>query len=175
MKNHQSSGSYYLRSGLTIYPWQQGKIEEVLAELGRKVPARFLMLSDVTGQVVLSWGEQNNIDLVALGSLVAGDLAASQEIARRVGAYEEHQMVLREGQDVHILITGAGHHLALFAQISTEVPLGWARLLIHKAVDQLVEITAAPPATQKPSFDLGLDQADLPDLFNDALDDIWKD
>lgn len=176
MQNQQPSpGSYYLRSGLTIYPSQQAKIEELLAELGRKTPARFLMLTDVTGQVILSWGEQNNIDLVTLGSLVAGDLAASQEIARRVGVYEEHQTVLREGREVHILIIGAGHHLALFVQISTEVPLGWARLLINKAIDQLVEITTTLSETQKPTLDLELDQADLSDLFSDALDDIWKD
>jgi predicted regulator of Ras-like GTPase activity (Roadblock/LC7/MglB family) len=177
MKNRQINGSLYLRSGLAIYPAQQETIDQTLTELVQKLPAHFLLLADVTGQVVSTRGEQRQIDLVGLASLVAGDLAASQEIARLTGQYQDYQMVLREGAKTHTFIIEAGHYLALLVQVSNEVPLGWARMLIQKTAQQLAEIIANPPEQEieEEQFDLGLDQDNLPDLFGDALDEMWKE
>lgn len=177
MKNSPPlESSYSLRSGLTIFPSQQEALDQVLTELAQKLPARFLLLADVTGQIISVRGEQHQIDIVALGSLVAGDLAASQEIARLTGQYESQQMVLREGQNVHTFITEAGHHLALFAQVSNDTPLGWARMLIKKVAGQLADIAATPPKTDETQqLNLELDQAELPDLFSDALDEMWQE
>lgn len=178
MAKQQSGGYYNLRSGLVIYPKQQEEIDQYLIELAQRLPANFLLLTDVTGQIVSSRGGENSSNLVALGSLVAGDLAASQEIARLTNQYQEHQMILREGSTTHTFITEAGSYLALLAQVSNEVPLGWARMLIQEAARKLVKITSesieeadAPPE----SFDFGLEEDELSDLFSDALDEMWKE
>lgn len=170
-------GHYNLRSGLTIYPVQQEAIDRLLFDLGKQIPAHFLLLTDVTGQAVSVWGEQSQVNLVALGSLVAGDLAASQEIARLTGQYENSQLILREGRQTHTLIAEAGLHLALFIQVSSETPLGWARMLIRKAAQQLAEAAATPPGQHQPDeqIDRGLNQADLVDLFTGALDEMWQE
>lgn len=173
-----NSSRYNLRSGLILYPVQQEAIEKLLTELAQQTPAHFVLLVDVTGQIVSSRGEQQSINLVGLGSLVAGDLAASHEIARLTGQYEDFQMVLREGQTIHTFICEAGHHLALMVQISTEVPLGWARMAINKAARRLTEIVTTPPpeGTQKKEITgnlSALKQEGLSDLFSDALDDLW--
>jgi predicted regulator of Ras-like GTPase activity (Roadblock/LC7/MglB family) len=179
MRSQHSRNNYYnLRSGITIYPAQDKAIAEVLAELRQKLPAHFLLLTDVTGQVISARGDQNQIDLVVLGSLVAGDLAASQEIARLTGEYQDYQMVLREGQKTHTFIIEAGHHLALLVQVSNEVPLGWARMLIQKVARHLADIIALPPeeeVTDQAPPDLGVDQEDLPDLFDEALAEMWQE
>jgi len=177
MKNQRPKlGGYNLRSGLVIYPSQQDLISQALADLAQKLPSQFLFLSDVTGQIIASRGEQGQVDLVALGSLVAGDLAASQEIARLTGQYEDYQMVLREGQNIHTFIIEAGHHMALLVQISKETPLGWARMLIQKGAYELADIAATPPEAETEALpDLNLDQEELPDLFSDALDEMWKE
>lgn len=179
MKREQSNSSRYnLRSGLILYPSQQEAIEKLLTDLTQQTPAHFLLLADVTGQVVSTRGEQAQKNLVGLGSLVAGDLAASHEIARLTGQYEAYQMVLREGQSTHTFICEAGHYLALMVQVSTETPLGWARMTIGKAARRLTEIADTPPAEQErieiPPEDLEpLKQDGLSNLFNDALDDLW--
>lgn len=170
---------YNLRSGLTLYPSQQEAIEALLTHLLQQVPAHFILLSDVTGQPISARGEQNQTNLVALGSLMAGDLAASQEIARLTGQFEDHQMILREGQTTHTFITEAGNHLALLVQASTETPLGWVRMVIHKAALQLAEISTARPTKQEEetatSSEVALQDEDLSGLFDDALDDIWME
>jgi predicted regulator of Ras-like GTPase activity (Roadblock/LC7/MglB family) len=180
MNNRKSGkGSYNLRSGLVIFPSQQGALDRTLGELAHKIPAYFLLLADVTGQIISVRGEQMDTNLVALGSLVAGDLAASQEIARLTGQYEGYQLILREGQDAYTFIAEAGRHLVLFIQIANDVPLGWARMLIQKASHQLTDIVTSPPQQEdeleQPDFELDLDSEDLPDLFSDALDELWKE
>lgn len=177
MMPHLSNEGYYnLRSGLTIFSSQQETINQLLTELVQKLPAHFILLTDVTGQIVSTRGEQNQINLVALGSLVAGDLAASQEIARLTGAYQEDQLILRQGPKIHTLTIAAGHHLALFAQVPGETPLGWARLLVQKAAQRLVEIVSvAQPDQQEAQFELELAEENLSDLFNDALDALWQE
>lgn len=164
-----------LRSGLTLFPEQQALIEQQLTELSQKLPARFILLTDVTGQIILAKGQHNQMNLVALGSLVAGDLAASQEIARFLGEYEAYQLVLREGQHSHTFICEAGHYLILLVQVSADVPLGWGRMLIQKVAHQLAEWVATSPATvieTKLQFDVS---DDLSELFSNALDDLWKE
>lgn len=181
MKNRDfNEGHYTLRSGITIYPSQNKAIEQVVTELIQKVPARFVLLVDVTGQVILARGEQGRVDLIALGSLVAGDLAASQEIARLTGEYQDHQMVLREGHTVHTFIAEAGIHLAFLVQISNDVPLGWARMLIQQAARQLADLLSEPPAEARPPaptdlFSAALGEEELSDLFSDALDELWSE
>jgi predicted regulator of Ras-like GTPase activity (Roadblock/LC7/MglB family) len=177
--DYLSQGNYTLRSGRTIYPSQATKIEQILTNLMSKIPARFLLLTDVTGQIVAARGEQEHIDLVALGSLVAGDLAASQEIARLTGEFQDYQMVLREGQTMHSFIVEAGLYLALLVQVSNDVPLGWARMLIQQTAPQLADIldTQAEEAGHFPSDQTlpEMEQEELSDLFDDALDELWSE
>jgi hypothetical protein len=82
-------------------------------------------------------------------------------------------MILREGQRSHIIISEAGDFLIFMVQFSKEVPLGWARKLIQNAavdVGDLVQQSSEPA----PSLSDHLPQDGLSDLFNDALDEMWK-
>ncbi|RME51456.1 MAG: hypothetical protein D6796_00845 [Caldilineae bacterium] len=168
-------GGYNLRSGLRLSPAQQKEIETLLTRLVQTLPAHFLLLTDVTGQVVSARGGQNAKNLVALGSLVAGDLAASQEIARLTGQYQNAQMILRQGESMHTFITEAGHQLALLVQVPDSVPLGWARILIKNAAGDLEGIvTAAAEQPSEASPALLLEEENLPDLFDGVFDELWK-
>ena len=173
---------YQLRSGLFILPEQDREMSRLVTELQRSLPARFVMLVDVAGQVIMIKGEHGNVDPVMLGSLVAGDLAASQEIARLIGEYQDYQLILREGQHSHTFIIEAGHYLALLVQVDKETPLGWARMFIIKTAQQLAKIAdqAIPTATEmndiKQEMVLAMDESEesLADLFGNALDEMWS-
>ena len=170
-----------LRSGLFILPEHDQKFNRLLSDLLRDLPAKFIILVDITGQVVLAKGEQKDANLVMLGSLIAGDLAASQEIARLTGEYQDYQIILREGQHSHSFIAEAGNYLALLIQVDNEVPLGWARMLIIKTAQQLADVmaettpSAAEVADMEHEVALSLDESEesLEDLFGDALDSMW--
>jgi len=171
--------SHYLRTGLVLKPAQHQEIERLLTKLHGQILAYFILLTDITGQVVTSRGNQEDMDLVALGSLVAGDLAASHEIARLTHQYQADQLVFREGTTVNTFTCEVGFHLALLVQASTDTPLGWARVLIRRAAKELAEITSKRVEEPTDISTSGRSEVALPqeedwsNLFDDALDDLW--
>lgn len=174
-KSRQQTGKNNLyddsQRGIDLLSWQHQAIIQIISDLAHEIPAYFVLLTDVTGQIVTIHGERNNAELAALGALVAGDLAASQEIARLTGEYHNHQMILREGERTNTFIAEAGGQLILLVQVYTQVPLGWARILIRKVATNLAEVVSSHQGEEEP--DSALSQADLPDLFKKALDNIW--
>lgn len=161
------------RGGFSIHPEEMECIEDQLNHLLDAIPAKMILLVDTSGQMVASVGDNHALDTTALGSLIAGDLAASQEIARMTGEFQAFQMILREGDKSHIIISDAGHHLTFMVQFSKDVPLGWARKLIQKTACTLgnIELHASDPIQEVQNE---LNHDGLSDLFSDALDDIWK-
>jgi predicted regulator of Ras-like GTPase activity (Roadblock/LC7/MglB family) len=173
-----SRQGYQMRSGLRIFPSHEQAFDRILTELVQRLPAHFVLLTDVAGQIVVSKGDHEKINLVALGSLMAGDLAASQEIARLTGEYQDYQIILREGQSSHTLISEASNYLALLVQITNDVPLGWARMCVQKACRDLALKLAESDhlgIEEAPLEIMTESDADLSDLFSQALDDLWQE
>jgi predicted regulator of Ras-like GTPase activity (Roadblock/LC7/MglB family) len=173
----ENSNLIKLRSGFSLSVHQINLIESDLRRLYEMIPAKYILLVDTSGQYVTSVGEKGGVDPAIMGSLIAADLAASQEIARLTEEYQDYQMVLREGKKTHIIITEAGKHLILLVLFNKETPLGWARKLIQKSSTTILEFTniPQPPNNQKSSPEESTTRGDLPELFNNALDQIWKE
>jgi predicted regulator of Ras-like GTPase activity (Roadblock/LC7/MglB family) len=166
-----------LRSGFSLSVNQINLIEGDLRRLYVMIPAKYILLVDTSGQYVTSVGEKGGVDPAIMGSLIAADLAASQEIARLTEEYQDYQMVLREGKKTHIIITEAGKQLILLVLFTKETPLGWARKLIQKSSSTIFEYTNIPQPTINQIKSSGDNNSggDLPELFNNALDQIWKE
>ena len=166
----QAQTSY--RSGLILSEKQLLMISNILQRLIEMIPARFVLLIENSGQIVQVKGDLGQSDLAVIGSLIAADLAASQEIARLSGEYQDFQMIMREGTSTNIFISEAGKSLSFMVSFRKETPLGWARKLIQKTAEEIAAISihtdSSTPAKDQVS------KGELPDLFNDALDQIWK-
>jgi predicted regulator of Ras-like GTPase activity (Roadblock/LC7/MglB family) len=136
---------------------------------------RLVLLTARDGQFISACGDSlRRIDLVNLGSLIAGDLAASHQIAQLAGVYEDYQAVLREGRNSHILVADAGPQMVLFMLVSSTVPVGWARLIGREAARALAEVVSNLPkgvdAPHRPSAGV-----DFPAELDKALGDLWRD
>lgn len=172
--NDYQDPSVRLRGGLHLSVQQMQEIQAEAAHLASMVPARYILIVDTSGQVVCNFGDDDQTDLAVLGSLIAADLAASQEIARLTGDYQEFQMILREGSRTHIAISEAGRNLAILIAFPASTSIGWARKLIQASTREISQIaTAKTPASLPEMDEVATDE--LPDLYKDALDKIWKD
>ncbi len=161
-----------LRIGITIYAAQKRAIKQALCDLEERCPTDLILLADVSGLLVSIKGIRGESDPTALASLVAGDLAASQEIARMTDQYQSCQLILREGQTTNSFIAEVGPYLVLFVQVSAEVPLGWARMLILEASAKIVEIVSVrSKLVQKPEYRLG--DVKIVDVVDETFDDLW--
>ena len=166
--------SVELPRGLSLSSSQDKIINRILGDLLEKCPAQFILLAELSGQIISVQGETGKTGLVALGALVAGDLAASQEIARLTDQYQHAQLIFREGPETTSFISEAGDRMVLFMRIHKEVPMGWARLIILEASRKLAEVTSIPPGEVE-KIDLQLSDEKLDTLIGDGLDSIWHE
>ncbi len=161
-----------LHTGLIIHQSQYKVIDQLLIDLAHICPAQFVLLTDTNGQFVSARGDLGGLDLVALSSLVASDIAASSEIARIIGQYQKTQLVLREGELINTFIVEAGSYLVLFVQVSSTLPLGWARMLIMETSRKLAAAISMLPE-KVPELKLGVRGEKLNNAVDDALDSLW--
>ena len=174
MKTHEINNvKINLQYGVTLFPEQDKAIDKILADLIQKIPAQFILMTNVTGQIISVCGERGKTDLIALGSLVAGELVANQEIARISGEYQEYQLILRQGSTTNTWIAEAGDYLVLLLKVSSDVPMGWARMLITQGAKAIAKIMRETPQQEKPTeFSLG---DGFSNQIDDALEDLWNE
>jgi predicted regulator of Ras-like GTPase activity (Roadblock/LC7/MglB family) len=166
---------HYVSTGLMLFPQHVREIDHLLVDLRHKVPASLVVLTARDGQFISASGDHGQkVDVVALGSLIAGDLAASHQIAHLTGTYEERQVVLREGKNCHILVTDAGQHMILFVLAGGDVPVGWLRLL-GLEVARLLGKTVEKTPEQVEQRPVELDEKSLADELDRALGNFWQD
>ena len=170
-EKNEKSEPVILRNGTQVYPEQMIEFEKIIQILIDRIPGQLIILLDRNGQVVTRAGECDPFRLIAFGSLISADLAASQAIAEYSDEYQDTQTILREGKQFDSLISEAGDHLILFVQFSTQISLGWARLLVKKASKEIGEIFSKSHPASSP----GLPKDDkFVSSIDDELKKIWN-
>jgi len=172
MNNSNSTDPSKTPGGINLSPSQDQAIEQVLNILLQKCPAQFILLVETSGQLISAQGESGKTDLDILGALIAGDLSASQEIARITDQYQHAQLIIREGSKTNTFISEAGQQMALYVRIDKDVPIGWARLLIQEASNKLAGVISTT-AEDVGKLDLDLSEEKLSTIIDDNLDSIW--
>ncbi len=162
------------RGNLSLEASQMQAIDEVLMRLMDSAPAELVLLVDAAGLHISHAGKLANLDVVALGSLVAGDVAASQQIARMIGDYDEAAVLLREGLSRNVLVSEAGPQMILMMLTNKQVPIGWSRLNMFRAVRRLEEISRRTP-TASESRPAILENLNLGDAISEAVGRLWSD
>ncbi len=174
METAGTKRGFILQNGLTLYPNHDQAIDEVLTELEKYCKTKLILLTDASGQLVSMHGNRGEASLISLGTLAAGDLAASQEIARLTGELDKSQIIIREGTNVFTFITAVGKEMVLFVQTQRDTPPGWSRLIILKAAHKIEDvIRTSMNEVQKMDLDLGA--PDIADKVSSSLDTMWTE
>jgi predicted regulator of Ras-like GTPase activity (Roadblock/LC7/MglB family) len=165
---------FILQNGLTLYPSHERAIDEILVELEKLCKARLILLTDASGQLISVHGQRGHAHVVTLGTLAAGDLAASQEIARLTGELDQSQIIIREGTNVFTIITAVGSEMVLFVQTWRETPPGWSRLIIRKAARRLERVISSS-YSEVDEIDLDPGSEDVAGKVSGSLDNMWTE
>lgn len=132
---------------VNISPTQDQAIQKLTRELETQAPAKSVFLADRYGQVLYFSKNLQDINQPELGALLAGDFAAIKELGRLTRTEQDYQLILREGEKLNSFTAEAGNHLIVFVLTDSDVPLGWARLVIQEATERLAEIVTEPSST----------------------------
>lgn len=101
-----------MQSGLVMYEEEFNRISSLLQRLKVDASAKIVFLVDKNGQQIAGAGEIDLIDATSLASLTAGNVAATDGLAKLIGE-KEFSILFHEGRKDNIHISIVGQRLIL--------------------------------------------------------------
>lgn len=127
------------RSDLIIMEADHTRFTAVLEKLREDANARLTFLLDKNGQQIASSGNLDGIDPTSLASLAAGNVAATEGLARLIGE-REFSILFHEGENEHLHLNVIGGRSVLVVLFDERSSLGLVRLRVKKASTELATI-----------------------------------
>ncbi|MGZ6028722.1 MAG: roadblock/LC7 domain-containing protein [Myxococcaceae bacterium] len=124
---------------LVMYEDEFERINAVLARLWTDSNAKIVFLVDKNGQQIAAKGDLDKVDATSLASLTAGNVAATDGLARLIGE-KEFSILFHEGERDNIHISIVGQRLILVLIFDERSSLGLVRLRVRKAAGDLEEV-----------------------------------
>jgi predicted regulator of Ras-like GTPase activity (Roadblock/LC7/MglB family) len=122
-----------------MYQEEFDRISLVLNRLKVDANAKIVFLVDKNGQQIAGAGEIDLVDTTSLASLTAGNVAATDGLARLIGE-REFTILFHEGRKDNIHISIVGQRLILVVIFDERSSLGLVRLRVRKASGSVEQI-----------------------------------
>ncbi len=124
---------------LVLHEEEFNKIRDVITRLRSECNAKLIFLVDKNGQQIAASGELESIDTTALASLAAGNVAATDSLARLIGE-KEFSILFHEGERDNLHISVVGGRVILVVIFDERSSLGLVRLRVKKGSNELATI-----------------------------------
>jgi len=128
-------------SNIVLYEEEYQQIKTILTRLNQEANARVVFLVDKNGQQIAAQGEIENLDTTSLASLTAGNVAATDGLARLIGE-KEFSILFHEGERDNIHISIVAQRVILVVIFDERSSLGLVRLRVKKASGELNDVFA---------------------------------
>lgn len=122
-----------------LYEEEFRLLEEALRRLRQEANARAVFLIDKNGQQLASAGEVEQFDTTSLASLTAGNVAATDGLAKLIGE-REFSVLFHEGEQEHIHISIVAKRAILVVIFDERSSLGLVRLRVKRASGDLEKV-----------------------------------
>ena len=121
---------------IVMYEEEFNQIKAVISKLRIDANAKVVFLVDKNGQQIAAHGEIENLDTTSLASLTAGNVAATDGLARLIGE-KEFSILFHEGERDNIHISIVAQRVILVVIFDEKSSLGLVRLRVKKASQEL--------------------------------------
>jgi predicted regulator of Ras-like GTPase activity (Roadblock/LC7/MglB family) len=111
-------------------------IRDLIQKLRQEANARVVCLVDRNGQQIACVGEAESLDMTALASLAAGNVAATDSLARLIGE-KDFSALYHEGEKDNLHLSMVGEKVILVVIFDERSSLGLVRLRVKKHVTEL--------------------------------------
>ena len=124
---------------LVMYEEEYLQIKDILHRLQVDSNSKIVFLVDKNGQQIASMGDMRGVDATSLASLTAGNVAATDGLAKLIGE-KEFSILFHEGEKDNLHISIIGGRVILVVIFDARSSLGLVRLRVKKASDELNKI-----------------------------------
>ena len=126
---------------LVMYEEEYQQIKDTLHRLQVDSNAKIVFLVDKNGQQIASQGDMANVDATSLASLTAGNVAATDGLAKLIGE-KEFSILFHEGERDNIHTSIVAQRVILVVIFDERSSLGLVRLRVKKASQELNDVFA---------------------------------
>jgi predicted regulator of Ras-like GTPase activity (Roadblock/LC7/MglB family) len=124
---------------LVLYDDEFKKIKDSLSRLASDSNSNVVFLVDKNGQQIAAVGDLTTLDTTSLASLTAGNVAATDGLARLIGE-KEFSILFHEGERDNIHISIVAQRVILVVIFDERTSLGLVRLRVRRAMAELEKI-----------------------------------
>jgi len=124
---------------LIMYDEEFQLIKEIISRLRLDANAKIVFLVDKNGQQIAANGDLESVDTTSLASLTAGNVAATDGLARLIGE-KEFSILFHEGEKDNIHISIVCQRVILVVIFDDRSSLGLVRLRVRKASMELEKV-----------------------------------
>jgi predicted regulator of Ras-like GTPase activity (Roadblock/LC7/MglB family) len=127
---------------MVLYEEDHGRIISILERLRQEANARVVFLLDKSGQQMGCAGDLGGLDPTSLASLTAGNVAATDGLAKLIGE-REFSILFHEGERDNLHINVVARRAILVVLFDERSSLGLVRLRVRRASTDLTVVLDA--------------------------------
>ncbi|MGH7462108.1 MAG: roadblock/LC7 domain-containing protein [Longimicrobiales bacterium] len=162
------------RDGISFFgPQDIERLDVLMASFLRETQASCAILVDRSGRLLVSVGDTGSMDRITFASLVAGDFAASDQLASLLGE-PEFSSLYHQGEGRSMFLADVGGWAILAALFDGRTTLGMVRVK-SKVVVPKFTMLFADLAARGPAAPLSELQAEWAAEAEDEIDRLFAD
>jgi predicted regulator of Ras-like GTPase activity (Roadblock/LC7/MglB family) len=161
---------------IVMYEEEFNQIKTVISKLRIDANAKVVFLVDKNGQQIAAQGEIENLDTTSLASLPAGNVAATDGLARLIGE-KEFSILFHEGERDNIHISIVAQRVILVVIFDERSSLGLVRLRVKKASGELNDVFARimSKVERERSAAGGAFESPFAEITDDDIDSLFSE
>jgi predicted regulator of Ras-like GTPase activity (Roadblock/LC7/MglB family) len=159
-----------------LYEEEFRSLQDALRRLRQEANAKAVFLIDKNGQQIASAGEIEQFDTTSLASLTAGNVAATDGLARLIGE-KEFSILFHEGEKDNIHISIVAQRVILVVIFDERSSLGLVRLRVRRAtaeLDKIFEEIAQKVEREKEALHVDL-ESPFSEITDDDIDRLFSE
>jgi len=161
---------------LVLYEEEFQKIKEALQRLRLDANANVVFLVDKNGQQIAAIGDLTTLDTTSLASLTAGNVAATDGLARLIGE-KEFSILFHEGEKDNVHISIVAQRVILVVIFDERSSLGLVRLRVRRAtaeIDKIFEDITAKVEREKQNLHVEF-ESPFSEITDDDIDRLFSE
>jgi predicted regulator of Ras-like GTPase activity (Roadblock/LC7/MglB family) len=152
---------------MVLYESEFQRVQAILAKLQKEIRADLVLLISRSGQPIVDAGPVKDIDLTALASLAAANLAATDGLAQLIGE-REFSVLFHQGNQRSLHISDLMKQYSLVLMFDGSASIGFVRWKIKRATTLLEDVFRDfKQRTEKSKSAVNLQDQGLPQQFSD--------
>ena len=161
-------------SNFILYEEEFTLLEEALRRLRQDANAKAVFLIDKNGQQIAATGEIEQFDTTSLASLTAGNVAATDGLAKLIGE-REFSVLFHEGQQDHIHISIVAKRAILVVIFDDRSSLGLVRLRVKRANGELERVFESMVEKGKTTLAGQVQISPFSEITDEDIDALFSD